>query len=165
MDYIMIDGVAVLVVSYVMTLSKPEDILPDQRPTSSLLGATCLASVCGFQVINVRSFLRCFAASLCPCQYSSLLITSCCAALCTYRSNPADEGRRRLHGVACRECDQLWILVAPWRQLGDHSGASLCKNACIADCDSADLRHSLFTVLDQWVRVFSRVALAEGCLA
>ena len=56
MDYIMIDGVAVLVVSYVMTLSKPEPTLPAQRPTSSLLGVTTVASVVGQQIINV-SFL------------------------------------------------------------------------------------------------------------
>merc|ERR1712159_399009 len=43
-DYIMIDGVAVLIVSYVMTLSRPEDNLPNQRPTSSLIGTTCIAS-------------------------------------------------------------------------------------------------------------------------
>ena len=53
MDYIFIDGVAVLIVSYVMTLSKPEDVLPDQRPTSSLLGVTTAASVVGMQAINV----------------------------------------------------------------------------------------------------------------
>eukprot|EP00658_Telonema_sp_P-2_P012704 TRINITY_DN14834_c0_g1_i2.p1 TRINITY_DN14834_c0_g1~~TRINITY_DN14834_c0_g1_i2.p1 ORF type:complete len:1308 (+),score=380.72 TRINITY_DN14834_c0_g1_i2:208-4131(+) len=53
MDYLMIDGLAVLVVSYVMTLSKPEDKLPNQRPTSSLLGVTSMASVCGMQVLNL----------------------------------------------------------------------------------------------------------------
>lgn len=53
MDYVMIDGVAVLVLSYAMTLSHPVDILPKDRPTSSLLGPTTLFSVCGMQVINV----------------------------------------------------------------------------------------------------------------
>ena len=38
MDYFFIDCLAVLILSYVMTLSRPVDILSTERPTSSLLG-------------------------------------------------------------------------------------------------------------------------------
>ena len=47
MDYLMIDGVAVISLSYVMTLSMPEHKLPNQRPTSPLLEVTSIASVVG----------------------------------------------------------------------------------------------------------------------
>jgi len=53
MDYLMIDGIAVLCLSYVLTLSHPVDELPAERPTSSLLGPSTLSSVIGMQVINV----------------------------------------------------------------------------------------------------------------
>ena len=76
MDYIMIDGVAVLVVSYVMTLSKPEAVLPNQRPTSSLLGPTCLMSVCGQQIINVTLTLALPLAWRSPVPYSVLCHSS-----------------------------------------------------------------------------------------
>ena len=38
MDYFFIDCLAVLILSYVMTLSRPVDFLSTERPTSSLLG-------------------------------------------------------------------------------------------------------------------------------
>lgn len=62
MDYVMIDGVAVLCISYVMTLSHPVDQLNKERPTSSLIGPTTMASSCGMQVINV--IFMCSALSL-----------------------------------------------------------------------------------------------------
>ncbi|KAG0585432.1 hypothetical protein KC19_2G011200 [Ceratodon purpureus] len=53
MDYIFIDGVAVLSLGYAMTLSYPEDKLAKVRPTSSLLGPQNVASVVGVWVINL----------------------------------------------------------------------------------------------------------------
>jgi len=53
MDYLFIDCVAVLILSYVMTLSRPVDILSTERPTSSLLGPSVVASVVGMHAINV----------------------------------------------------------------------------------------------------------------
>jgi len=53
MDYIFIDGVAVLSLGYAMTLSYPEDTLAKDRPTSSLLGPLNVTSVVGVWVINL----------------------------------------------------------------------------------------------------------------
>jgi magnesium-transporting ATPase (P-type) len=53
MDYIFIDGVAVLILGYAMTLSYPEDKLGKVRPTSSLLGPLNVASVVGVWGINL----------------------------------------------------------------------------------------------------------------
>nr|PNR41660.1 hypothetical protein PHYPA_019065 [Physcomitrium patens] len=53
MDYIFIDGVAVLSLGYAMTLSYPEEKLAKMRPTSSLLGPLNVASVVGVWVINL----------------------------------------------------------------------------------------------------------------
>lgn len=53
MDYLFIDGVAVLSLGYAMTISHPEDILGKARPTSSLLGALNVASVFGVWFINM----------------------------------------------------------------------------------------------------------------
>jgi len=51
--YLLIEGFIVIVISYAMTLSTPLTTLPPRRPTSSLLGGTTVASVCGFNAINV----------------------------------------------------------------------------------------------------------------
>jgi hypothetical protein len=53
MDYIFIDGVAVLILGYAMTLCYPEDKLGKVRPTSSLLGPLNVASVVGVWGINL----------------------------------------------------------------------------------------------------------------
>ncbi|KAH9540758.1 hypothetical protein CY35_14G023000 [Sphagnum magellanicum] len=53
MDYIFIDGVAVLILGYAMTLCYPEDKLGKVRPTSSLLGPLNVASVVGVWGINI----------------------------------------------------------------------------------------------------------------
>lgn len=63
MDYVMIDGVAVLCLSYAMTLSRPVAVLPPDRPTSSLLGPTSLCSVIGMQGINVAVIFAALAIS------------------------------------------------------------------------------------------------------
>ena len=49
----MIDCVAVIVLSYAITLSFPNEALKPERPTSSLLGAETVASVMGMQLINI----------------------------------------------------------------------------------------------------------------
>ena len=51
--YLLIEGFIVIVISYAMTLSTPLSTLPPRRPTSSLLGGTTVASVCGLNMINV----------------------------------------------------------------------------------------------------------------
>eukprot|EP01062_Namystynia_karyoxenos_P046573 TRINITY_DN3495_c0_g3_i2.p1 TRINITY_DN3495_c0_g3~~TRINITY_DN3495_c0_g3_i2.p1 ORF type:complete len:1321 (+),score=488.44 TRINITY_DN3495_c0_g3_i2:105-4067(+) len=56
MAYFMVDVVAVCVLSYAMTLSRPQPRLQPRRPTSSLLGPTVFASTLGLQILNV-SFL------------------------------------------------------------------------------------------------------------
>jgi len=53
MDYVAIDGIAVLIISYVMTLSKPLCKLPARRPPSALLGSTTVASIGGMQILNI----------------------------------------------------------------------------------------------------------------
>ncbi|KAK3240843.1 hypothetical protein CYMTET_49346 [Cymbomonas tetramitiformis] len=49
LKYLMIDGVAVLTLSYTMTLSQPLKKLGKDRPTSSLLGPVTVTSVLGMQ--------------------------------------------------------------------------------------------------------------------
>jgi len=56
MCYIFIDAIAVMSLSYAMTLSHPVQKLGKRRPTSSLLGPETVASLLGMQVINL-SFL------------------------------------------------------------------------------------------------------------
>eukprot|EP01052_Picozoa_sp_SAG31_P034049 SAG31_NODE_3923_length_3749_cov_2.030685_1_plen_188_part_00 len=51
--YLLIEGFIVIIISYTMTLCHPVDTLPPRRPTSSLLGGTTVASVCGINLINV----------------------------------------------------------------------------------------------------------------
>ncbi|MCO5602078.1 hypothetical protein L7F22_056205 [Adiantum nelumboides] len=53
MGYLFIDGVAVLTLGYAMTVSHPEDILGNDRPTSSLLGSLNVSSVFGVWFINI----------------------------------------------------------------------------------------------------------------
>lgn len=53
MDYIFIDGVAVLALGYTMNLSNPRTCLSKDRPTSSLLVAQNVASVLGLWIINL----------------------------------------------------------------------------------------------------------------
>ncbi|CAM6091151.1 unnamed protein product [Calypogeia fissa] len=53
MDYMIIDGVAVITLGYSMTLSQPSKKLNKERPTSSLLGAQNVASILGVWTINV----------------------------------------------------------------------------------------------------------------
>ncbi|KAL3676685.1 hypothetical protein R1sor_026633 [Riccia sorocarpa] len=53
MDYLFIDGVAVLSLGYAMTLSYPEQQLGKTRPTSSLIGGLNVGSVVGVWVINL----------------------------------------------------------------------------------------------------------------
>eukprot|EP00249_Psilotum_nudum_P025156 c29394_g1_i3 orf=75-833(-) len=52
MDYLFIDGVAVLILGYAMTRSHPENTLAKARPTSSLLGPINVSSVLGIWLIN-----------------------------------------------------------------------------------------------------------------
>jgi magnesium-transporting ATPase (P-type) len=56
--WIMADGVTLVGLSYVITLSRPLPELKSQRPTSSLIGPTTLASILGQEAINVV-FLSC----------------------------------------------------------------------------------------------------------
>ncbi|KAJ7537387.1 hypothetical protein O6H91_11G004100 [Diphasiastrum complanatum] len=65
MDYVSIDGVAVLVLGYAMTRSQPEHKLNKIRPTSSLLGPINVASVLGMWIINLCFFVGavCFMSS------------------------------------------------------------------------------------------------------
>ncbi|TYZ64953.1 hypothetical protein PybrP1_010260 [[Pythium] brassicae (nom. inval.)] len=51
--YILADGVTLVGLSYVITLSRPLPDLREQRPTSSLLGPTTLVSLVGQILINV----------------------------------------------------------------------------------------------------------------
>jgi len=51
--YITIDGVAVVALSYFMTLSEPRSRLHQCRPSSSLLSNVTIASVCGAHAINI----------------------------------------------------------------------------------------------------------------
>ncbi|BBN18845.1 hypothetical protein MPTK1_8g05990 [Marchantia polymorpha subsp. ruderalis] len=53
MDYVFIDGVAVLSLGYAMTLSYPERKLGKMRPTSSLIGAMNTGSILGVWIINI----------------------------------------------------------------------------------------------------------------
>jgi predicted P-type ATPase len=53
MDYLFIDGVAVLSLGYSMNLSNPQKKLSQIRPTSSLLGPQNVASVLGLWIVNV----------------------------------------------------------------------------------------------------------------
>eukprot|EP01062_Namystynia_karyoxenos_P046569 TRINITY_DN3495_c0_g1_i1.p1 TRINITY_DN3495_c0_g1~~TRINITY_DN3495_c0_g1_i1.p1 ORF type:complete len:1335 (+),score=358.47 TRINITY_DN3495_c0_g1_i1:74-4078(+) len=53
MAYFMVDVIAVCVLSYAMTLSRPQPTLAPRRPTSSLLGPTLFASTFGLQVLNM----------------------------------------------------------------------------------------------------------------
>jgi len=54
MDYVFLDVLAVILLSYTMTFSMPTDALTHPgRPTASLLGPTTLASVLGLQVLNL----------------------------------------------------------------------------------------------------------------
>ena len=52
MDYLTVDVVMTLTLTYAITLSRPLDALRPERPTSSLLGPEVVASVVGMQVIN-----------------------------------------------------------------------------------------------------------------
>ncbi|KAK3281419.1 hypothetical protein CYMTET_10793 [Cymbomonas tetramitiformis] len=52
MDYLMFDGVAIVVLSMTMTLSQPNLHLGAMRPTSSLLGSSTIASVLGMMAVN-----------------------------------------------------------------------------------------------------------------
>jgi len=51
--YIIVDCIAVVLLSYAMTLSRPQERLPPRRPTSSLLGPTNFCSTFGLQVLNL----------------------------------------------------------------------------------------------------------------
>ncbi|KAL3670651.1 hypothetical protein V7S43_003841 [Phytophthora oleae] len=51
--FILADGVTLVGLSYVITLSKPLVTLNHQRPTSSLIGPTTLTSIVGQELINV----------------------------------------------------------------------------------------------------------------
>ncbi|KAJ7563253.1 hypothetical protein O6H91_03G102700 [Diphasiastrum complanatum] len=53
MDYISIDGIAVLILAYAMTLSYPEEKLGKSRPTSSLLAPSTIASTVGVWALNL----------------------------------------------------------------------------------------------------------------
>lgn len=53
MDFVFIDAIIVMALSYTMTLSKPQEKLQTQRPTSSLLGPVTAFSIIGLQVIHM----------------------------------------------------------------------------------------------------------------
>ena len=60
MDYIFIDVIVVMAMSYVMTKSGPKRVLQPRRPTSSLLGPETVASVVGMQAIHLLFLLFAF---------------------------------------------------------------------------------------------------------
>jgi cation-transporting ATPase 13A3/4/5 len=51
-DYLVVDVIIVMAVSWAITKAEPMEALGAQRPTSSLLGPTTLASVIGLTLIN-----------------------------------------------------------------------------------------------------------------
>ena len=53
MDYVTVDVVMTLTLTYAITLSKPLDTLRTERPTSSLLGPEVVVSVVGMQAFNI----------------------------------------------------------------------------------------------------------------
>ena len=52
LDYVCLDGVGVVVVSYAITLAKPTAHVVNRTPTSSLLSVQTIGSVAGVQVIS-----------------------------------------------------------------------------------------------------------------
>ena len=60
LDYLMMDVVSVVVMTYAITLSRPRSVLSGERPTSSLFSASTLGSVLGILGIYVTFFAMTF---------------------------------------------------------------------------------------------------------
>jgi len=69
MGYVAIDGIAVILLSYLLTLSEPRKRLRKERPSSSLLSGVTIASVCGLHTLNVTIVAVCLGMATSHAQY------------------------------------------------------------------------------------------------